>query len=110
MTVDELYGNNDLAKDVIKSKYLQPTENDVEDMWHRVAKACASVEVKNKKDWEKKFYDLLNDFKCVPGGRILAGAGIDDKISLTNCYTSDIDDCIWEGENQPSIYKTLVNH
>lgn len=89
MKVDEMYGNNDLAKHVIKSKYLQPNEDDVNEMWDRVAKAAASVESKNRDKVEKKFRELLEDFKMVPGGRILAGAGIEDKISLTNCISGD---------------------
>lgn len=89
MKIDELYGNNELAKHVIKSKYLQPNEDDVDEMWSRVAKAAASVEKNNKDKIEKKFKELLEDFKMVPGGRILAGAGINDKISLTNCISGD---------------------
>ena len=29
----------------------------------------------DKEKWEKKFFDIMQDFKFVPGGRILAGAG-----------------------------------
>ena len=89
MKVSDRYKNNELAKHVIKSKYLQPNEENIDEMWDRVAKAAASVEKKNKDKIEKKFRDLLDDFKLVPGGRILAGAGIEDKISLTNCISGD---------------------
>lgn len=89
MKVSDRYKNNELAKHVITSKYLQPNEENIDEMWGRVAKAAASVEKKNKDKIEKKFRDLLDDFKLVPGGRILAGAGIEDKISLTNCISGD---------------------
>ncbi|PIW36834.1 MAG: ribonucleoside-diphosphate reductase, adenosylcobalamin-dependent [Candidatus Kerfeldbacteria bacterium CG15_BIG_FIL_POST_REV_8_21_14_020_45_12] len=68
------------------------TGNRVEDtpkeMWTRVAKAIASNEttVDLKQYWEKKFYDALEDFKFVPGGRILSGAGADAELTFYNCY------------------------
>ena len=58
-------------------------------IWKRQAKALASVE-KNKKlqkKWESKFFSVLEDFKFVPGGRIMHGAGRDDiTTTLNNCY------------------------
>ena len=39
-----------------------------EQMWERVARGIASNEKKeNRKLWEKKFYDVMEDFKFVPG-------------------------------------------
>lgn len=41
-------------------------------MWRRVAKAVAEIEKKNQqKQWENEFYQAMEDFKYVPGGRIL---------------------------------------
>ena len=60
-------------------------DNTVEDSWKRVAGALASVEA-NPEDWESVFYDALSDFKFLPAGRILAGAGTDRSVTLFNCF------------------------
>ena len=52
----------------------------VQDSWRRVANSLAKNE-KNKKFWEDEFYSILEDFKFLPAGRILAGAGT-DRLSL----------------------------
>lgn len=63
-----------------------PTE-----MWERVAGAIASTEGDVSR-WHREFLWLLEDFRFVPGGRILHGAGNPRKVSLTNCYYSSIED------------------
>jgi ribonucleoside-diphosphate reductase alpha chain len=56
-------------------------------MWTRIAKAVSLVEKKSKqKIWEKEFYSILKDFKYVPGGRILSGAGTGYDVSFYNCF------------------------
>ncbi|MBU6145816.1 MAG: adenosylcobalamin-dependent ribonucleoside-diphosphate reductase [Paenibacillaceae bacterium] len=58
-----------------------------EQMWDRLAKAMASVEAPDKQAyWERRFRTLLDDWKLVPGGRIAAGAGASDELTLFNCY------------------------
>jgi ribonucleoside-diphosphate reductase alpha chain len=57
----------------------------VEDSWHRVANALASGE-ENPADWQDKFYNALKDFKFLPAGRILAGAGTERSVTLFNCF------------------------
>lgn len=67
----------------------------VQDSWRRVARALASVEPNHRKAWEKRFYQALKDFKFLPGGRILAGAGTGKKVTLFNCFAmSSIDDSL----------------
>lgn len=68
----------------LKDNEGKQIENNVEDMWHRIAKAISSVEVDNKY-WEDKFYDILYDFKFIPGGRIINGAG-SNKTTFFNCF------------------------
>lgn len=69
-------------------------DKDIEASWHRVAKALASTEL-DASTWEQQFYDLLNDFKFLPGGRILANAGTERQATLLNCYVmGTIDDSI----------------
>ncbi|MDF3607496.1 adenosylcobalamin-dependent ribonucleoside-diphosphate reductase [Paracoccus sp. DMF-8] len=63
----------------------QPIDQTVEDSWRRVARDLASVEA-DPAAWEDRFYDALADFKFLPAGRILAGAGTGRDVTLFNCF------------------------
>lgn len=68
----------------IKGELLEHTP---EEMWKRVARGIAENEKKTvRKHWEKEFYDVMSDFKFVPGGRILSGAGTDYEVTYFNCF------------------------
>ncbi|NOY80153.1 MAG: adenosylcobalamin-dependent ribonucleoside-diphosphate reductase [Kiritimatiellaeota bacterium] len=63
-----------------------PKDRTVSDTWRRVARAAAGVE-KDPKRWEKVFYGLLDGFRFLPGGRILANAGTERRATtMFNCY------------------------
>ena len=66
----------------------KPLETDPTDMHKRVAKAIASEEKTEelRKKYTKEFEWLLTDWKFVPGGRILSGAGTNQKLTYFNCY------------------------
>lgn len=71
----------------LKDKTGKPLEKKPEEMWLRIAKAASAVEKKPKqKKWQKEFYEVLKDFKYVPGGRILSGAGTGYAVSFYNCF------------------------
>ncbi|PCH96863.1 MAG: ribonucleoside-diphosphate reductase, adenosylcobalamin-dependent [Rhodobacteraceae bacterium] len=57
----------------------------VEDTWHRIADDLASVET-SPETWAPKFYEALEDFKFLPAGRIIAGAGTGRAVTLFNCF------------------------
>ncbi|HTG70882.1 MAG TPA: adenosylcobalamin-dependent ribonucleoside-diphosphate reductase, partial [Candidatus Udaeobacter sp.] len=63
-------------------------EKTPEEMWDRLAGAMASVEARldKQKEWQEKFRYILDDWKLVPGGRIAAGAGANEELTLFNCY------------------------
>lgn len=62
-------------------------DHTVEDSWKRVAKAVASMEQKDSALWEERFYDILRDYRFLPGGRILANAGTSrTQTTMFNCY------------------------
>ncbi len=63
----------------------QPVDLSVEDSWRRVARDLARVE-KDPALWEDRFYAALEDFKFLPAGRILAGAGTGREVTLFNCF------------------------
>ncbi|MGP1355819.1 ribonucleotide reductase N-terminal alpha domain-containing protein, partial [Roseicyclus sp.] len=57
----------------------------VEDTWRRIARALASVEA-TPSEWEGPFYEALEDFRYLPAGRIVAGAGTGRSVTLFNCF------------------------
>jgi ribonucleoside-diphosphate reductase alpha chain len=67
----------------------------VEDTWRRVAKAAAGAE-ENASAWEKKFLEILEDFRFLPGGRIISNAGTQrSAATMFNCYVMNtIEDSI----------------
>lgn len=71
----------------LKDKAGKPIEKTPEPMWKRIAKAVASIEKKElQKKCEKDFYFAMKDFKYIPGGRILAGAGSGYEVTYYNCF------------------------
>ncbi|UFM64869.1 adenosylcobalamin-dependent ribonucleoside-diphosphate reductase [Paracoccus sp. MA] len=69
----------------LKDAEGQPIDLSVEDSWRRVARDLARVE-KEPALWEDRFYAALEDFKFLPAGRILAGAGTGREVTLFNCF------------------------
>nr|MBS0020405.1 adenosylcobalamin-dependent ribonucleoside-diphosphate reductase [Gammaproteobacteria bacterium] len=61
-------------------------EADISATWRRVSGAIARVEPNNRQTWEDAFYRVLQDFRFLPGGRILAGAGTSRRVTLFNCF------------------------
>lgn len=104
----DYYGDNDLAADVLRSKYLAPNEQGPMHMWSRIARALASVETTeaSKEYWYNQFLNLLFDFKFVPGGRVMHGAGREEakrRPTLSNCYVIPIEEDSLEG-----IYRCIT--
>ncbi|CAN5115273.1 vitamin B12-dependent ribonucleotide reductase [soil metagenome] len=100
----ENYYPDALAADVLRNKYLAPGEEGPLDLWERVARALASVE-EDAEYWFEEFFGILFDFKFVPGGRVMHGAGRDEarrKPTLSNCYVIPIAEDSLEG-----IYRCL---
>ncbi|MBT4739666.1 MAG: ribonucleoside-diphosphate reductase, adenosylcobalamin-dependent, partial [Rhodospirillaceae bacterium] len=79
----------------------QLVDNSVEDTWHRVANALASVE-NEPETWEPVFYQALADYRLLPGGRILAGAGTGRTVTLHNCFVMGT-----VGDDMASIFENL---
>ncbi len=105
--INSYYKNDDLGIKVLQQKYLAPWESHPWDLWVRQSRALASIEKTKtlRAKWEKKFYSVLENFKFVPGGRIMHGAGRDDiTTTLNNCYVVGIDD-----DSINSIYKTIIH-
>ena len=104
--IDEYYKNDDLGKSVLQMKYLAPWEKNPWDLWKRQAKALAGVEKTKalQEKWEATFFEALKNFKFVPGGRIMHGAGREDiTTTLNNCYVVAI-----KTDSIKSIYDCVV--
>ena len=69
-----------------------PVDKNIDDTWRRVAKALSEPEA-DKAFWEQKFFDVMSDFRFLPAGRILSGAGSERRVTLFNCFVmGDIPD------------------
>ena len=105
--LENYYFEDSLGANVLKNKYLAPWETHPWQIWQRQAQAMASVEKtqKSQKEWEKKFFAILEDFKFVPGGRIMHGAGREDiRTTLNNCYVVAVKE-----DSIKAIYDTIIN-
>jgi ribonucleoside-diphosphate reductase alpha chain len=87
-----------IAEQIWDMKYRLKTaegkalDESVEDTWRRIATDLASVEA-DPKVWEGPFYEALEDFRYLPAGRIVAGAGTGRSVTLFNCFVmGTIDD------------------
>jgi len=106
-TIQDYYKDDNLGSDVLKQKYLAPWEKHPYQLWTRQATALSSVEKTKtlRTKWEKKFFSILEDFKFVPGGRIMHGAGREDiTTTLNNCYVVAVRD-----DSIKSIYDTIID-
>ena len=65
-----------------------PTELDPAQLLQRIAEGVASIEKTPAKKlfWSQRYAWMLNDWKFVPGGRILTVAGTKHQLTCYNCY------------------------
>ena len=98
-----------ISRDVLKEKYLKPGENDLEDLFERVARALASVEPEAKRDhWKALFHTNLRA-GAIGAGRIMSAAGTTLQATLINCFVQPVGDCIqgMDADGYPGIYEAL---
>ncbi len=91
----------DIAEHIWRTRYRYRDDGAVEDdtiddSWWRVAAACAGVET-HPDQWRQRFHRLLQGFRFLPGGRILAGAGSVHDVTLFNCFVMGTIDDSMEG-------------
>lgn len=85
--------NREISRHIWETRYRAEGETDIQATWQRVAHAIASAEKHGSALWTEGFYGLLEHFRFLPGGRILAGAGTDHRVTLFNCFVmGKIDD------------------
>ena len=99
--------DNELSSRVWNNKYRYApaggaAETTIQETWRRVARAVASVENSGRSDHEEEFLAILDGFRFLPAGRILAAAGTSLNATLFNCFVMGrIDDSI------PGIFERL---
>lgn len=80
---------NEFSKEIWEHNYKGPHDSSIEDTWNRLSNGCASIEpIENRQQIIDDFYFALENFKFVPGGRIIANLGIAGRESTTlmNCF------------------------
>ena len=71
----------------LKSADGDPVDATIEDTWTRIARSVAEAEPEETRDaWTERFQDALADYKFLPAGRIMAGAGAGRSVTLFNCF------------------------
>ena len=84
-----------IAEDIWDMKYRlkdnqtgQPLDADIHATWARVAAALASAEPEHEPRPKHRaaFMRALADYRFLPAGRIIAGAGAGRNVTLFNCY------------------------
>ena len=80
----------------------KPIELKPEQMMDRVARGIATVEGEKADEWFEKFRWIMDEWKFVPAGRILAAAGSNQQLTYYNCFVLPSPDDSREG-----IVKTL---
>src|SRR5438552_6241235 len=63
----------------------EPIDKTIEDTWRRVATAAAAPEADPQR-WAERFYEAMSDFRFLPAGRVIAGAGAGRQVTLFNCF------------------------
>lgn len=88
--MNDLYFTTPIARHVWETKYRYRKDGvvydaTISDSWRRIASTLAAGE-SNREHWQARFYDVLHNFKFLPGGRIQAGVGTAHKVTLFNCF------------------------
>ena len=92
--------NNHVSRLIWESKYRYAAESGekehtIQQSWQRVASHLSACEPKQRDYWQQQFYSILNDFRFLPGGRILASSGVPSQLTLFNCFVmGEIEDSI----------------
>ena len=98
-----------ICQDVLQEKYLKQGENTETDIFRRVARALASMELPEKqKKYEQVFFDNMQA-GAIGAGRIMSSAGTGLQATLINCFVQPVGDCIqgFDPQGLPGIYEAL---
>ena len=87
----------------LKTVEGEPLDETVQDSWARIAMAVSAAETtQDRKGWAGEFTRILQDFKFLPAGRVIAGAGSGRAVTLFNCFVMGT-----IGDDMRSIFENL---
>ena len=81
-----------LAEEIWTAKYRFRTDrgdgdSSFAETAQRVAQAVAAAEAPEVRGlWSERFRHAIEDFRFIPAGRVLAGAGTERSVTLFNCF------------------------
>ena len=95
------------AKEILYDRYLLRDRDGKfietpQQLFKRVSKFLSSAEIDNKREWEKRFFNLMNKFDFLPNSPTLMNAGTPNG-QLSACFVLPINDSL------KSIFTTLKN-
>lgn len=95
------------AKEILNDRYLLRDRNGrvvetPQQLFKRVSKFLASAEINNKREWKKRFFNLMNTLDFLPNSPTLMNAGT-PKGQLSACFVLPVNDSL------KSIFTTLKN-
>lgn len=94
----DFFGGDELRARVFYDKYAlrdpdgRVLERTPVEMWQRIARGLASVEPtpEARERYAREFYWLMEDFRFIPGGRIMHAIGNNKRVTSLNCYVDPI--------------------
>ena len=87
----------------LKTPEGEALDETVEDTWSRIALAVSAAETTQaRKHWSGEFAKILSDFRFLPAGRVVAGAGSGRAVTLFNCFVMGT-----IGDDMRSIFDNL---
>jgi ribonucleoside-diphosphate reductase alpha chain len=91
---DELRARVFIDKYALRDREGRVLEQTPVQMWERVAGGVAGVEPtpEARQRYAREFYWLLQDFRFIPGGRIMHAVGNPKRVTALNCYVLPIKD------------------
>ncbi len=105
----DLTATQPISHDVLKEKYLKPGEGGLEDVYRRVARALASVELPAEREKHEALFLENLHAGAIGAGRIMSAAGTSIQATLINCFVQPVGDCIQgvDDGGYPGIYEAL---
>ena len=95
---------------VLKDDQGQPVENVWPQVAQRVANALAEVEPEDKRsEYAHRYFQAMKDFRVIPAGRILAGAGTGSDLIFYNCTVIPVEsnDPVYGNDSRQGIMDTI---
>jgi ribonucleoside-diphosphate reductase alpha chain len=95
----------------LKDHEGKPLEKTWPEVAQRVANAVAQVEEEStREEYARQYFEAMKDFRVVPAGRILAGAGTDSDLIFYNCTVIPLEsnDPVYGNDSRQGIMDTIA--